>query len=140
VPSESRVRSVPELFTDVLAQITTLLRKEGQLARAEITENLGKMAVGLGFIVGAAVLLIPALVVLLQAAVMGIAAYGLAAGWAALIVGGVVLLLGIALLALGVRRLRTDAMIPRKTIHQFQRDVSFAKDQVRDQNDLHRAA
>jgi hypothetical protein len=140
MPFDNKVRSVPELFTDVLTQLTMLLRKEGQLARAEITENLGKLAAGLGLVVGGAALLIPALVVLLQAAVMGLITYGLAAGWAALIVGGVALLLGIALLALGANRLRTETMIPRKTIHQLQQDVSVAKEQVRDQDDLHRAA
>ena len=62
-------RSLPDVFTDLIAQLTTLLRKEGQLARAEISENIGAAANGLGFVVGGAVLLIPALVILLQTAV-----------------------------------------------------------------------
>jgi len=140
MPFEGNGRSIPELFTDVVAQLTTLLRKEGQLARAEIAENIGKMAVGLGFVIGGAVLLIPALVVLLQAAVMGLVAYGLAAGWAALIIGGVALLLGIALAAIGVRRLRAETMIPSKTIHQLQQDASVAKEQVRYRDDIRGAA
>ena len=132
-------RSIPELFTDVASQLTTLLRKEGQLARAELTENIGRMATGLGIIVGGAVLLIPALVILLQAAVLGLAAEGLAAGWGALVVGGVVLLLGLVLLLVGAKRLKAETIVPNKTINQLQRDVSVAKQQVR-YSDEHRAA
>jgi len=131
MPSVSNGRSIPELFTDVITQVTTLLRKEGQLARTELSENLGKMATGIGVMVGGAVLLIPALVILLQAAVLGLTAQGLAAGWSALVVGGVVLLLGLALLFAGMKRLKVEAIVPTKTIHQFQQDVSVAKDQVR---------
>jgi len=35
-----RNRSIPEIFSDLLSQFTTLLRKEGLLARAEISEKI----------------------------------------------------------------------------------------------------
>ena len=57
------------IFTDIVSQVTTLVRKESHLARAELSENISRAALGLGLIVGGAVLLIPALVVLLQAGV-----------------------------------------------------------------------
>ena len=75
-------RPISAIFVDLVNQFTTLLRKEGQLARAEMSEKLGEIGVGLGLIVGGAVLLIPALVILLEAAVAGLAAAGLAVGWA----------------------------------------------------------
>jgi hypothetical protein len=37
-------RSIPEIFTDLLSQFTTLLRKESQLARAEMSEKMSKVA------------------------------------------------------------------------------------------------
>jgi hypothetical protein len=133
-------RSIPELFTEVVTQLTTLLRKEGQLARAEIVENVGKVAAGLGLIVGGAVLLIPGLVVVLQAVVAALIANGMQPYWAAAIVGGVVLVVGLILLMVGMNRLKADRMIPNRTINQLQQDASVAKDQVRQRHDLHRAA
>jgi len=136
----NHTRSLPEVFSDLLGQVTMLLRKEGQLARAEISENIGKAAAGLGFIVAGAVLLIPALVILMQAAVTALIAYGLAAHWSSLIVGGLVLVLGLILLLVGLNRLKVETMLPNKTIHQLQQDASVAKEQVRQRHELHRAA
>ena len=123
-------RSIPEVFSEVVEQFTTLLRKETRLARVELQEKIGEAASGLGFAVGGAVLLIPALVILFEAAVAGILALGLHRGWAALIVGGVAFLIGIALLAGGLARLRAARPIPSRTIEQLQRDVAVAKQQV----------
>src|SRR5579884_1238329 len=100
-------RSLPDIFSDLVAQFTTLVQKEAQLARAEVSESIGKATAGLSFVIGGAVLLIPALVVLLNAAVAALTERGhLAPYWSALIVGGVVLILGLALLFFGSRRLR----------------------------------
>jgi hypothetical protein len=48
-------RSVPELFTDLINQFTTLFRKEIQLARTEISEKIGEAISGLGIIIGGVV-------------------------------------------------------------------------------------
>jgi hypothetical protein len=134
-------RPISDVFATLVAQFTTLVQKEAQLARAEVSENIGKATSGLGFVIGGAILLIPALVVLLNAAVAALTERGhLAPYWSALIVGGVVLLVGLALLAFGGSRLRPASMIPTRTIHQFQRDASVAKDQFKESHELHRAA
>ena len=134
-------RSLPDIFSDLIAQFTRLLQKEGQLARAEVSENIGKAATGLGFVVGGAVLLIPALVVLLDAAVAAITERAhLASYWSALIVGGAVLIVGLLLLALGASRLRPSNMIPTRTMQQLRRDASVAKSQFEESHELHRAA
>jgi putative superfamily III holin-X len=134
-------RSLPDIFSDLVAQFTRLLQKESQLARAELFDNIGKAATGLGFVIGGAVLLIPALVVLLDAAVAALTDRGhLAPYWSALIVGGVVLIVGLLLLALGASRLRPSNMIPSRTMQQLQRDASVAKSQFEDRHELHRAA
>ena len=134
-------RSLPDIFSDLVAQFTRLLQKEGQLARAEVSENIGKAAMGLGFVIGGAVLLIPALVILLDAAVAAITERGhLAPYWSALIVGGAVLILGLLLLAFGSSRLRPSKMFPTRTMQQLQRDASVAKAQFEESHELHRAA
>jgi hypothetical protein len=133
-------RSVPELFTSVVGQLAELMRTEGQLARAEISEKMTLAATGLGLIVGGAILLMPALVVLLEAAVAALVDNGIAPYWSALTVGGACLLLGLILLLIGVRRLRAGKLVPDKTIHQLQRDAATARSQVRTHHVEKRAA
>jgi hypothetical protein len=125
------MRTVPELFTSVVSQLADLVRTEGQLARAEMSEKMTLAASGLGLIVGGAILLMPALVVLLEAAVAALVDNGIAPYWAALIVGGACLLLGLILLLIGVSWLRSGRLVPDKTIYQLQRDAATARSQVR---------
>jgi hypothetical protein len=134
-------RSVPEIVSDLFLQTTSLMRKEVQLARTEMSENVASVGRGLGMIIGGAVLLIPALVILLQAAVSALVEqYGLASYWSSLIVGGIVLVLGLILLLIGASRLKMDNIMPSRTVHQLQRDASVANEQVSQNNELRRAA
>jgi Putative Actinobacterial Holin-X, holin superfamily III len=129
-------RPVSAIFIDLVNQFTALLRKEGQLARAEMSEKIVEIGMALGLVVGGAVLLIPALVILLEAAVAGLAAAGLAVGWASLIVGAVVLVIGLGLLAFGFRRLKAGQFAPTKTIARLQRDASVAAQQMRNDHGI----
>ena len=56
------------------------------------------------------------------------------------IVGGCALVLGFVLAAIGISRLRVKSLIPNKTIQQLQRDAAAAKQQMRNDYDLQRAA
>jgi Putative Actinobacterial Holin-X, holin superfamily III len=134
-------RNVPEIITDLFTQLAMLFRKETQLARAELSENIAGVGRSLGLIVGGAILLIPALVILLQAAVAGLADnYGLASYLSALIVGAAVLVTGLILLLIGTNSLKMENLMPNRTVQQWRRDASVAKEQVSRDHDLHRAA
>ena len=134
-------RSIADIFTDVINQFTTLLGKEGQLARTEISEKITQVAVGLGLIIGGSILLTPALVILLQAGVSALIAHNIVGEpWAPLIVGGVIFVIGIILLLAGMSRLKAEALVPNKTIQQIQSDIRVAKQQVREDYDQQRAA
>jgi uncharacterized membrane protein YqjE len=124
----------------VITQVTTLLRKETELARVELSENVSRAAIGLGLIVGGAVLLIPALVILLEAAVAALEQNGMRPAEATAIVGGCALVLGFILVAIGLSRLRVTSLMPNKTIQQLQQDAAAAKQQMRRDYDLQRAA
>ena len=128
-------RSIPEVLADAINQFTILVRKEAQLARTEMAEKLGDLALGIGLLVGGAVLLIPALVILLEAAVNALIEAGIGAAWAALIVGVAALAVGGVLLAFGIGRLRAARPVPTRTIEQLERDVEVAKQQVRNDDD-----
>lgn len=128
----THTRRFPDLFTDLVAQVTALFQNEVRLARAEVTENLQSAVSGVAMAVVGAVLMIPALVVLLWAAMAALVEYyGFSDTAAALIVGGVTLLVGLVLLMIGIRRLRPHNLAPSRTMHQLKQDAEMAKDQVR---------
>jgi hypothetical protein len=135
----ARDRSIADVFADVLRQIGLLVRKEGELARAEMSENLGKLTGALIIAIIGAVLLIPALVVLFEAAVAGLVAAGLAVYWAALIIGGAAFIIGGILLAFGLGRLSMHTLLPTKTMRQWQQDAVVVQ-MVKDNEDVQRAA
>jgi Putative Actinobacterial Holin-X, holin superfamily III len=140
MPSRSYERSVVDVMTDLLNQLTTLFRKESELARVELSDKMSQIGSGLGLIIGGAVLLMPALVVLLEAGVAGVEKAGFEPWQAAAIVGGGAFLIGLILLLIGVSRLKAKSLMPEKTVHQFQEDVSVAKRQVRQDHEYQRAA
>jgi hypothetical protein len=128
----SNKRSIPDLFTDLVNQSTILVRKEAQLAGAEMSDKITDLGLGIGLLVGGSVLLIPALVILLQAAVTALVDAKVAMVWASLIIGGAALAVGFLLLALGALRLKAAQPIPSKTIEQLQHDSEMARYQLRD--------
>jgi hypothetical protein len=132
-------RSIVDIFTDVVNQLTMLLRKEAELARTELSEKVGQAGVALGLVIGGAVFLIPALVILLQAGVAALVK-AIPEPWASLIVGGAAFVLGIVIALIGVSRLSAKNLAPNRTIQQIQRDVTVAKQQVRDGYEQQRAA
>jgi len=124
-------RTVPELFTDLISQVTSLFRTETRLARAELNEKIAQAGSGIGMIAAGAILLIPALVILLQAAAAALIDQGFQPYVAALIVGGAALFVGLMLALIGMNQLKMKKLTPHKTIEQLQTDAVFARNQVR---------
>ena len=131
MPVVDTSRPITDIFRDLLNQLTSLVRTEGELARAEMNEKIDQAARGLTLMLGGAVLLIPALVILLAAAVAGIMDRGVEPYWAALIVGGVALAVGVILMIAGKTAIKLNNLAPRKTVHQLRRDAAVAKQQMR---------
>ena len=73
-------RSIPEVAGDVLHQFTTLLRKEGQLARAELSEKVSHAGYGIALAIFGAVLFARHLPKISVEARQLILAQGMAAG------------------------------------------------------------
>ena len=131
-------RSLPDLLMHLVRQVTDLIRSEGQLARAELSEKVEKLT-GAGIMIGVgAVLLLPALVILLQAAVAALIEAGWSQGLAALVVGAAAIALGGVLCAIGVQQLKAVSLVPQKTIRQIQEDVAVATETRN--SDVERAA
>lgn len=117
------LRDTPQLFAKTLRQFVVLLQDELTLARAELSRNITRAGIGLGFFGVAALLALVALNVLASAAVAYLAQTSLSFGAAALMVGGALLLLACILAFLGKRRLSADALAPTRTARNLKRDI-----------------
>ena len=80
-------KSTGSLLSDALTHVSSLVRSEVDLARAEVNENLKSAGAAIGLIVGAVVVALTALNVLSAALVAALTEAGIPAGWSALIVG-----------------------------------------------------
>ena len=123
-------RNIPDIFADLLKELTTLLRSEIRLARTEFSEKISLLGVSLGLVAVGAFLLLAALFLLLQSAVAALIGFGFSPAVATLIVAAAVLVIGIGLLWFGLNRLHAKNLALKKTSGQLQRDVAAAKYQV----------
>ncbi|AJE49079.1 phage holin family protein [Celeribacter indicus] len=125
---DPRSESTASLFTSALNHISGLLRKEVDLARAEVNENLRSAAGGLGLIVGAIVFVLVSLNVLAGALVAWIAELGMHPGVAALLVGIAGLVVAFVLHRSGRAKLKLSSIAPSRTAENVQRDVNVIKE------------
>lgn len=131
-------RSLPDLIKELMQDVTTLFRKEIELAKAEAGEKASKAMIGVEFIAAGGILAIAALGVLLSAAVAGVAALLMALGMgeagasgvAALIVGGVVAIIAYVLIKRGLSALRAQNLMLDRTTHSLERDASVLKEKT----------
>jgi drug/metabolite transporter (DMT)-like permease len=121
-------RSLKELFGDLTQSVTTLFRKEIELARAETSEKLSQAGVAAGAIAAGGVLALAALIVLLQALVIALSELGLAPALSALIVGGVVAIIAFALIYKGMNDLKASNLAPTRTVEALRRDAHMVKE------------
>jgi hypothetical protein len=124
---ENYRRSIPDVLGDVFRNAALLVRKEGELARAELGEKLEEGAIGISLIAGAVVLMIPALIFLLGSAVYALVEAGWAASSAALLIGVAAMVVGLLLFLFGWQRLRAQELLPKRTIRQFQQMSSVGR-------------
>lgn len=131
-------RSLGELLRDLSNDITTLFRKEVQLAKAEASEKANKVLSGTQMLMAGGVLAFGALGVLLAAAVAILAALfanmGMneltASSLAALLVGGIVGTIAGSLIARGLKRMRARELMLDRTAHSLARDADILKEKA----------
>ena len=112
-PPDSRA-SVGELFSDVAEDLSTLMRQEVDLAKAELRQSASRAGKGAGLLAGAG---ISGHMVLLFASVAAWWGLGDATGhgWSALIVAAIWLMIAAALGLLGRREISAVPGIPQTT-------------------------
>jgi hypothetical protein len=122
-------RPLAELFSDVTSQLQALVRKEIELGRAEIKQELDKAVKGVAAFAVAAVVGLLAAVALVFAAAWGLSEL-VPEGVAFLIVGVVLLAVAGALAAAGKKKVAQVNPVPERTVETVKEDVETAKDSL----------
>ncbi len=123
------VSSLPQVLSRVVSDLADLLQKEMRLVRAELSQKLAlSLRAGVWMAIAVALLSLAALLAL-QACVLGLAAAtGMALHWSSLIVATALgLLSGAAFIK--ARADVPDQFIPGRSLNQFKRDITAAKEQ-----------
>lgn len=121
-------KSAGDLLSDALSNISSMVRNEVGLARAEVSENVSRAGVAIGLIAGAIVIALVALNVLAAALVAALTEAGLDAGWSALIVGVVLAVIAFVLIGKGVNDLKLSSLAPTRTVKNVKRDAEAVKE------------
>ncbi|MCU1343783.1 MAG: hypothetical protein JWL70_49 [Acidimicrobiia bacterium] len=121
-------RSVGELFKEFTTDISTLMRKEIELARIELKDEVAKGARAGGMLGATALAGYMALLMASFAAAWGLAEV-MPTGWAFLIVAVVYGIVAAVLYSRGRRELRQMQLKPEQTIQTLKEDVQWAKQQ-----------
>lgn len=121
-------KSASGLLSDALTHVSSLVRSEVDLARAEVNENLKSAGVAIGMIVGAVVIALTALNVLSAALVTALTEVGIPAGWSALIVGVIYAIIAYVMLNKGTNNLKLSSLAPTRTAKNVKRDAQAVKE------------
>jgi hypothetical protein len=121
-------RTVAELVSDAVNQFTKLMRNEVAIARTELTTKAIEAALGIGLLVGGALLLIPAMVLLLMALAAWLSELGLSNSVSNLIAGVLGLAISGGVGFVGKSKLTPENLTPNRAISEFERDVAAVKE------------
>jgi uncharacterized membrane protein YqjE len=124
-------RGIGDLLGDLGRQVSTLVRKEIDLAKVEVTSGVGRMSRGAAMAVAGGLLAYAGLLVLLGAIVLALIDAGLDPWLAALIVAAVVLVIGGVIVSMGVKGIREANPAPTETAETVKENVEFVKEQLK---------
>jgi putative superfamily III holin-X len=130
VPVSTDERSLGELVTELARETNTLMSKEVQLAKVELSQKVSQVGKGAGVVgVGAALGLVG---LTLVAAALAVALAAVMPLWlSSLLVGGALLAVGGVLAKGGLAALRHVDPVPRQTVETLKEDALWVKERVR---------
>lgn len=124
-------RSIGELFGDLSRELTTLVRKEIELARVELSAKAGRIGTRLAMVVLGAVVALAGLLVIVAAVVLMVINLDIMPEWAAtLLVGVIVLAIGGFLAQRALSALRQENLAPTETVRTLKENAEWAKGQT----------
>ncbi len=132
-------RSLGDLFSELAAETSTLVRQEVSLAQTELTQKATTVGKDVGFLVAGGAVGYTALLVILAAIVIGLTQLiSSLSGWqiitsawiAAAIVGLVVGVVAYMLVTSALAKLKNTELTPRQTVETLKEDAEWLKNQV----------
>lgn len=130
VPVADQEPSLGELVMGLTDDITTLVRKEVELAKTELQENIKEGATAGGMIAAGGMLAYAGLILVLIAIAIVLGQWWDSLWLGTLVVGIVTLLLGWAVFSAGKGQLKDVSLVPRKTISSVNRDAKVVKEKL----------
>jgi Putative Actinobacterial Holin-X, holin superfamily III len=122
-------RSLGDLFSELAAETSTLVRQEVALAQTELTQKATKVGKNVGFLVVGGAVGYAALLAIIAAVIIGLANF--IPAWAsALIVGAVVGIVAYLLISSALAALKKTDLTPRETVETLKEDAQWLKNQV----------
>ena len=125
--SDASERTLGQLVADATHDISSILRGEIALAKAEVGADAKKAAAGGGMLAAAGVFAFLALILLLIAAAFGLVAAGLPPWLSFLIVAAVLLVVGAVLALVGKSSISKVKGKPERTIKNAQDTIAALK-------------
>lgn len=126
-----QTKTTGELATDVLNDVTHLVRAEGELARAEIRENVNTAVAGIAGMVGAAAVLLAGVVCALIAVGYALVDFLDLASWLAFGIAALVgLIIGAIMISSAKSALNAEALAPTRTAKNLRRDAATIRENV----------
>ena len=124
-------RGLGDLLGDLGRQVSTLVRKEIDLARLEVTSSATRLSRGAGTAGAGGAIVYAGFLVLLGALVLGLIEAGVDAWLAALVVGAGTLIVGAVLTSMGVKQIQSTDLAPSQTAETVRENVEFVKEQIK---------
>lgn len=129
-PNHTEDRSIGGLLAELPRHLSSLIRKEFDLLKAEMSEKMSQAGSAVVIVIVGAVLALVALNVLAAAAIAALVAWGLEFGWAALILGVVLLVVALILARSGMAGLKAKNLMPRRTVASVEKDANVMKESL----------
>jgi cytochrome c-type biogenesis protein CcmH/NrfG len=124
-------RSFGELLGELSEDVSTLLRQEVRLARAEMSRTLSRATTDAEKLGAGALVALAGGLTVVAALVLGLIALGLAAWVSALIIGALLGVAGYVMLRNGLQDLKRMDPTPHRTVETLRDDLMWVKEQRR---------
>jgi hypothetical protein len=123
-------RSLGELFADLGREISTLVRQEATLAKAELYQKVVRFGKDAGMVAAGVGVAYAGLLAIIACIIIAIADAGLAWWASALLVGVVVAALGGLLVWQGLQAMKHEELAPRQSIETVKEDAQWIRNRA----------
>lgn len=126
---EGDERSLGDLLSELTTDLSTLLRKEIELARVETTEKISNATQSIVWMIAGGLIVYTGVIALVFTAIVALA--GLVPLWlSALIVGLLLVVVGAIAIQSGRSTLRHLSVVPEKTLESIKEDAELVKEKM----------